>query len=173
MKVNNAYALWKANSTVDNYEALGRALLQYIPRQVTNNFKRRCNEEELQDIEGNTYIKVFKNLETFKGESTFATWVASIIENEGRELLRFEAKNAAVPVLERDAMADPRPAIEAKIMVEQLAKNLTHPERVLLQGKLEGVSEEELAIDLKIPIGTIKSRWNTLKAQLRTQAGGE
>lgn len=173
MKVNNAYALWKANPTVDNYEALGKALLQYIPRQVTNNFKRRCNEEELQDIEGNTYIKVFKNLETFKGESTFATWVASIIENEGRELLRFEAKNAAVPVLERDAMADPRPAIEAKIMVEQLAKNLTHPERVLLSLQMEGLSDEEIAKDLGITLDAAKKRWQRLREQLRTHAGGQ
>ena len=39
------------------------------------------NREDAEDIVQETYIKVHKNIETFKGESSFKTWVFSIALN--------------------------------------------------------------------------------------------
>ena len=46
------------------------------------------NEAEAEDAAQETVIKVYQNLEKFRGESQFRTWVLSIARNEGLGRLR-------------------------------------------------------------------------------------
>ena len=46
------------------------------------------NEAEAEDVAQETVIKVFQNLDKFRGESQFRTWVLSIARNEGLGRLR-------------------------------------------------------------------------------------
>jgi RNA polymerase sigma-70 factor (ECF subfamily) len=46
------------------------------------------NEAEAEDVAQETVIKVFQNLEKFRGDSQFRTWVLSIARNEGLGRLR-------------------------------------------------------------------------------------
>jgi RNA polymerase sigma-70 factor, ECF subfamily len=46
------------------------------------------NEAEAEDVAQETVIKVFQNLEKFRGDSRFRTWVLSIARNEGLGRLR-------------------------------------------------------------------------------------
>lgn len=46
------------------------------------------NESEAEDAAQETVIKVYQNLEKFRGESQFRTWVLSIARNEGLGRLR-------------------------------------------------------------------------------------
>ena len=46
------------------------------------------NETEAEDVAQETVIKVYQNLEKFRGESQFRTWVLSIARNEGLGRLR-------------------------------------------------------------------------------------
>jgi RNA polymerase sigma-70 factor (ECF subfamily) len=49
------------------------------------------NEAEAEDAAQDTAIKVFQNLQNFRGESQFRTWVLSIARNEGLGRLRKQA----------------------------------------------------------------------------------
>ena len=46
------------------------------------------NEAEAEDVVQETVIKVYQNLDKFRGESQFRTWVLSIARNEGLGRLR-------------------------------------------------------------------------------------
>jgi RNA polymerase sigma-70 factor (ECF subfamily) len=46
------------------------------------------NETEAEDVAQDTVIKVYQNLDKFRGESQFRTWVLSIARNEGLGRLR-------------------------------------------------------------------------------------
>ena len=46
------------------------------------------NEAEAEDVAQETVIKVFQNLDKFRGDSQFRTWVLSIARNEGLGRLR-------------------------------------------------------------------------------------
>jgi RNA polymerase sigma-70 factor, ECF subfamily len=46
------------------------------------------NEAEAEDVAQETVIKVYQNLEKFRGDSQFRTWVLSIARNEGLGRLR-------------------------------------------------------------------------------------
>jgi len=46
------------------------------------------NETEAEDVAQETVIKVYQNLDKFRGESQFRTWVLSIARNEGLARMR-------------------------------------------------------------------------------------
>ncbi|MGB0125860.1 MAG: sigma-70 family RNA polymerase sigma factor [Silvibacterium sp.] len=49
------------------------------------------NEEDAADVAQETFIKAFRNLWAFRGESKFSTWLVSIALNEARNRLRRQA----------------------------------------------------------------------------------
>ncbi len=46
------------------------------------------NETDAEDAAQETFIKVYRNLQAFRGDSKFSTWVLSIARNEGLARLR-------------------------------------------------------------------------------------
>jgi len=46
------------------------------------------NESEVEDVAQETVIKVYQNLDKFRGDAQFRTWVLSIARNEGLGRLR-------------------------------------------------------------------------------------
>lgn len=46
------------------------------------------NRQDSEDIVQDTYVKAFKNLDTFRGDSSFKTWVFTIALNRARDILK-------------------------------------------------------------------------------------
>src|SRR5579863_9794878 len=46
------------------------------------------NETDVEDVAQETVIKVYQNLDKFRGDAQFRTWVLSIARNEGLGRLR-------------------------------------------------------------------------------------
>lgn len=63
------------------FNDLSKELSSYIFRLVTN-------KELMEDIVHDTYIKVIENINSFKGNSTFKTWVFSIATNISKNILQ-------------------------------------------------------------------------------------
>jgi RNA polymerase sigma factor (sigma-70 family) len=171
MMLNDAYSQYKKDSTEDNYQIFGKALLEYIRRTV-NSFKRRCSNEELDDIIGDTLIRVLEKLPTFRGESVFTTWVTSVMESQGKELIRSETKKAAMPLFDNDARYDPSLSMSHKLILERLIDQLDLYDKLFTHLKLRGYTNMEVAEKLNIPIGTANWQWKEIQAKLRTQRGG-
>lgn len=55
-------------------------------------FRLITNREEAEDIAQDTYLKAFKNLDSFKGKSSLKTWVFSIAVNLAKDSFRTKRK---------------------------------------------------------------------------------
>lgn len=71
------------------------------------------SEADAEDAAQEAFVKVYRNLKSFRGESRFSTWVLSIARNEGLAVLRRRAsrpEEKLEPVLEEDS-GDYTPAL--------------------------------------------------------------
>jgi RNA polymerase sigma-70 factor, ECF subfamily len=71
------------------------------------------NESDAEDVAQETFIKIYRNLQSFRGEAKFSTWALSIARNEGLAWLRKRAarpEEPLEPVLE-DSGGDFTPAL--------------------------------------------------------------
>lgn len=172
MKLNEAFAKYTADDTEENYEAFGKALLSFVHGATKQNFSGQAINEELEDIAGNSVIRVLEKLKSYRSESAFHNWVTTIVRNEGNRLLHKEAARMEQAFVGNESY-EIGPSLNQKILLDQLISKLSPPERVLTQHKLAGLENEEIAKEMGIPIGTVGSRWNTIKERLKDYAGVE
>lgn len=67
------------------FMAFQNDLKSFIYRLVTN-------QQDTEDLAQETYIKAFKNLDTFKGNASFKTWVFAIANNLAKDFLKSKAR---------------------------------------------------------------------------------
>jgi RNA polymerase sigma-70 factor (ECF subfamily) len=129
------------------------------------------NAEDAQDGAQSVFLKVFRKLGDFGGESLFSTWLHRIAVNEGLERLRSRKPTES---LEEDQDADFRPVhlapwiedpetrfvrAEMKRLVEEALGRLPAPYRTaLLLRDIQQLSGLEAAAILGIPLPTLKTR---------------
>ena len=69
------------------------------------------NEDDAADVAQEAFIKAFRNLWTFRGDSRFSTWLISIALNEARNRLRRQAAIRIVPLDEPLGQEMPVPPV--------------------------------------------------------------
>ena len=78
---------------------LFHALIQPVERPVFLMLYMLLRDEtDAEDAAQETFIKVYRNLHTFRGDSKFSTWVLSITRNEGLGWLRKRASRPEEPL---------------------------------------------------------------------------
>jgi len=149
---------------VDQYKGL---VFSLISRSVMN----RARAEELaQDV----FLKIYRGLPFFRGESKLSTWIYRIVVN----VLSQERPDLATASLDeddddrpkRDPGADDR-AYGDLLMKDRLQKaieRLPVQYQVLVNGHyLKGMRYEDLAEALDLPMGTVKTHLHRAKRRLR------
>ena len=125
---------------------------------------------EAEDAAQEAFVKAFRNLRSFRGESRFYTWLYHIVVRvclDKRKLARwkFEARDESVDSPRVDCISG---SIDGRILVESLLDRLSPPMRAALTlRELEGLEYEEIALVLEIPVGTVRSRLNAARSQFR------
>ena len=121
-----------------------------------------------EDVAQEAFVRAFRNLKSFRGESRFYTWLYHIVVRvclDRRKLARwrFEA-----PAESLDVAVEQTPAADERMVVEMLLDRLSPPIRAaLVLRELEGLEYEEIAQVLEIPIGTVRSRLSAARKQFR------
>lgn len=138
-----------------------------INRQVAN---RAIAEELTQE----TFVKAFKHLESFRFESKFSTWLSRIAINLSnsyfaskryKQLKKTEEYNAEMHEQSGNNLEERESQKELLSCFQSALAELKPKFReVLTLCGLEGISYEEAAETLEIPVGTVRSRLN--KARL-------
>jgi RNA polymerase sigma-70 factor, ECF subfamily len=135
------------------------------------------NHEEAQDITQEIYMRVWRALPSFRGESKFSTWLYRIAVNtclNRRRQLRGQLRivDPNEDVLERLVATDDDPA--ASTMVSERNQVLWSavdrlPEKYRLIITLfyqQQLSYPEIAALLALPLGTVKAHLNRARAAL-------
>tara|TARA_B100000886_G_scaffold240581_1_gene168723 strand:+ start:58 stop:633 length:576 start_codon:yes stop_codon:yes gene_type:complete len=146
-------------------------VVKYQDRLVYSVFKF-CKDFELsQDITQEAFVKAFRNIDKFRGESSFYTWIYRIAINTAKNY--FSNKSRGAETYNEDvldgALSDlslnsdnPETLLAAEEMkdaVNQAFQNLPDEIRSTLSlREYDGLSYEEIAKVQNCPIGTVRSR---------------
>lgn len=94
-------ALLKALKSENNKEVAFRNLVsQYKERLYWHIRKMVYDHDDTDDVLQNTFIKVFRNIDSFKGDSKLYTWMYRIATNEAITFMKKRAKHQNVTVEE-------------------------------------------------------------------------
>jgi len=143
---------------------------------------RMCkNPEDAAEAAQEAFLSAWQGLPFFRGDASFSTWLYRLASNACVDLLRRESRhrNAAGPSLnDEEAAVDaaddapqPQEALERKELKEQIEeglRSLTPDHRqVLILREMHQLSYDEIAGVLELDVGTVKSRINRARKQLR------
>jgi RNA polymerase sigma-70 factor (ECF subfamily) len=163
--VGDPDAFW---SLVEPYDRGLRALAYRVLRD------RDLMDDALQEA----YLKAFRALPSFRGESAFASWLYRIVYNSCLDQLRRTGRRRHVPLEAAGERSDPRPGpAEVATWRHDLAAALASlpPDMraAVLLVDAEGMDYQEAAEILGISRGTLASRLNRTRARLRRALGEE
>ena len=128
------------------------------------------NPREAEDIAQEAFVKAFRQIGQFRGESGFYAWLYRIVVNLCLDRMRRKSATSETPLDETTApwIGAVTPDMEKRIIVEGVLDSLTPPMRAaLVLREVEGLEYAEIAEVLGIPVGTVRSRLNTAREQFR------
>ena len=128
------------------------------------------NPREAEDVAQEAFVKAFRQIGNFRGESGFYAWLYRIVVNLCLDRMRRKYSSSEMPLEEGllPCMAARTPDVDKRLAVEQVLDTLTPPMRAaLVLREVEGMEYAEIAIVLGIPVGTVRSRLNTAREQFR------
>ena len=124
--------------------------------------KLGCNFDTVEDIAQEAFLKAWKSISTFKGDSKFSSWLCTIARNhyfnmcKDRDNKTEEFDDAAQH--SKGVLAD---NIATRDCVErQLGKVRAEYRNVIDLVHLRDMSYEDAAQTLGLPVGTLRSRLN-------------
>ena len=150
-------------------------LVETYRDQVYRIALRMCgNAADADEAAQEAFLAAWKGLPNFRGDSQFSTWLYQLTTHAAIDLMRRDLKGAAEDITEVSA-PDPAPGPqqqaerrETQEAVRDAILQLTPEYRqIVVLRFLEDLSYEEIGAALKLPSGTVKSRLNRAKAQLK------
>ena len=132
------------------------------------------DEDQAKDVVQETFIKAYRNLDSFRGEASEKTWLTRIAINTCKNVYRsgwFRHMDRSVTL---DMIAQrPSPADRGEMELTEALMNLPVKLReVALLCWLQGMTYEEAAQALKITRQAVGSRLNRARSKLRCALEG-
>ena len=127
------------------------------------------NPRDAEDVAQEAFVKAFRQIAQFRGDSRFYVWLYRIVVNLCLDRLRRKSASSELPL--EDAMPTPvsiTPDIDTRLAVEQVLDSLSPPMRAaLVLRDVEGLDYLEIAMVLGIPLGTVRSRLHSARKEFR------
>lgn len=149
-------------------------VLRYQHRVVKLVARLLRDPTEAEDVAQDAFVKAYRALESFRGDSAFYTWLYRIAVNTARNSMASrqrrpldyeadlnESEQAAVESRMRHGDTPEAAALSDEIhrtvnhAVEQLPEDLR---TAIILREVEGLSYEEIAEAMDCPVGTVRSR---------------
>ncbi len=141
------------------------------------------NEADACDATQEAFIKIFKSISSFKGESSIETWIYRITANVCLDFLRKQKNHSSVSLDETfedentlkyeppSNIGNPEEEVSKKLLAKSIndaLSKLSEEHRVAItMREISGFSYAEIAQILKIEEGTVKSRIARARLKLR------
>lgn len=167
-------------------EAFGLLVEKYKRKAFRLAYQVLRDQEEALDVAQEAFVKAFRGLPKFKGDSAFYTWFFRITMNLSLDRKRQRAARVRamgtddVPPEEWERTAvstEPDPADEAagterRARIAQALGTLSEQHRsIIILSDIQGLAYREIAEVLGIPMGTVMSRLHHARKRLRTALG--
>jgi len=149
---------------IDGDESAFAILVQRHKEKVRNIIYLTMNSaNSVDDIAQDVFLTVYRNLNNFRFESQFTTWLYRITVNKCKDYMRkIKIRNIFTPIKEAEGKSEDNITPESKDIsgivhtaIGKLPEKLRVP---LLLKDIEGMSYQEIAETVQCEIGTVKSR---------------
>jgi RNA polymerase sigma-70 factor (ECF subfamily) len=116
------------------------------------------NRQDAEDAVQETFVKVFRAIQGFHGESGLGTWLCRILINVCYDTARKRKREADPEEHALDTRAAPSGQIALRVALQTALRRI-HPKHrmVFLLFEVEGLRHSEIAAILEIPEGTSKA----------------
>jgi RNA polymerase sigma-70 factor (ECF subfamily) len=150
-------------------------LYHQYKRRVFGMAHRIVGASDAEEVAQETFVRVFRGLASFRGDSALSTWIYRLTVNAALSHLARRGRRQEVgddgltdlpapPVAERD------PSLTARIE-SALAELPAGYRAILVLHDVEGLSHEECAAILECRVGTCKSQLHKARARMRDLLG--
>ena len=166
---NDSDSLLVEKAKEGNEGAFNFLMNKYYPRVYASLFSFTKSKEDSEDLTQQTFVKVWQQIQSFRGDSAFFTWVYRIAINLAKNYVassgyKKQKVNSSIDQLEIDISSNEN--IESMLIHSQSIEDIrdfinTMPEALKTAFTLresDGKSYEEISIITETPIGTVRSR---------------
>ncbi len=133
------------------------------------------NQEDIEDVVQETFIKAYRAIGNFRGDSAFYTWIYRIAINTAKNLLVTQGRRPSTlkesndgdsETFEDNAALSNIDTPESLNQTNQIGEAVNEamaalPEELrsaIVMREIDGLSYEEIAAAMDCPIGTVRSR---------------
>jgi RNA polymerase sigma-70 factor (ECF subfamily) len=143
------------------------------------------DHNEALDLSQEVFLRVFRTLQSFRGQSSLRTWIYRIVVNQARNRQRWWRRRHRAEQVSLDEHiehhgelpgnggASPDRLLNQKLVAERLRAALDRlpfdQKTALVLREIDGLSYEEIGFSLGIAVGTVKSRLARARESLRAQ----
>ncbi len=122
---------------------------------------------QAEDAAQDSFLRVWKAMDRYRGDSAVGTWVFSITRNVCLTAIAKRAARRSAP-LEEAERATPHAPDRERDMLRMVAQLPGNYRQVVMLFYMEERSYEEVARMLDIPVGTVKTHLHRARLQLAT-----
>lgn len=167
------------NGDADAFEQI---IIKYEKKIFGLIYNMLRNENEIEDVAQEVFIKVYKNLDKFNGDSSLYTWIYKIATNlcldqikKRKEVIYIDEKlqlddgevEIQIPSDEKlqDEIYEQK---ELKQKLESCIDKLPEKQKAMIVLRdIKGLSYDEIAEILDLKLGTVKSQINRARLKLK------
>ena len=184
-----------APDSVEEMELVGRArkgdlaayddlVRRYQERIYATIYHMTANHEDANDLAQEAFIKAFQALKSFKGGSSFYTWIYRIAVNKTINYLKQRKNRTHMSLNDLDFNAEHDPDLlslvsdktprretqlaELQQKLNEAMQKLSEPHRLVVTlHDVQGLAHEEIAKIMDCNVGTVRSRLFYARQQLQ------
>ncbi|CAN5614743.1 RNA polymerase sigma factor RpoE [soil metagenome] len=171
--------------------AMETLIARHQPRAFQYAYRLTRSSDEASDVVSEAFIRVYKAIDSFKGQSAFTTWLHRIVTNCFLDRRKKANARQAVSLdqtmtvgnsdVERQFEAEDSFNAEDEAFRSAQAERLNmailklpeYQRAMILMYHADMLSYEEIAETLDLPMGTVKSRLNRARFALREMLSHE
>ena len=175
---------WVRRAQQGDLQAYDELVKAYQERIYATLYHMTGNHEDANDLAQESFIKAYQALKSFKGGSSFYTWLYRIAINKTINFLNQRKGKYHMSLNDLDFQTEQHPDLVALISDQTPLRNaglnelqkklneallkLSEPHRtVVVLHDVQGMAHEEIAEILKCNIGTVRSRLFYARQQLQ------
>lgn len=166
----------------DDERSFGELVTRYESKVYSLAMKMLRNPEDAEDVLQDTFLRAYRGIKSFKGNSTFSTWIYRITANSA--LMRLRKKQLPqVSIEDSDeretpiSIADWAPGPVEQLLNQEMQKvmdeaiNALPPEfrQVFILRDVEELSNADVAEILDLSVAAVKSRLHRARLKVRNR----
>jgi RNA polymerase sigma-70 factor, ECF subfamily len=171
-QAQTADAGWVAEAQSGSAAAFERLYRQHVGRVYALCIRMTGNTAMAEDLTQETFLRAWRGLDAFRGDSSFATWLHRLAVNqvlsERRSAARRTARNAEAHERHWAQDHSAGDAGNTRLDLEQAIASLPEgARRVFVLHDIEGLRHEEVASVMGTAVGTSKAQLHRARKLLR------